>query len=73
MTVEIDGTLKILTPAEGKFLTDGTTYAEYQVFMNANKDHSDWYEVDSIPEPPAPDEDIPDTEALNIILGNETK
>lgn len=75
MEVRIEDGLKILIPAEGKYLTDGTTHTQSEVYMKPSADISLWHEVDEAPEPEQPDEDISDTEALNIITGqdNETE
>lgn len=73
MNIRIEDGLKILTPDEGKYLTNGETYTATEVYMAPTGDETAWTEVDSIPNPPEPDVDLTDAEALNIILGNETK
>jgi hypothetical protein len=75
MEVRIEDGLKILTPAQGKYLTDGNLYTQTEVYMKPSADISMWTEVDNAPEPEQPDEDISDTEALHIITGqgNETE
>lgn len=69
MNTRRDGSMIVLTPDEGKYLTNGDVYTEGEVYMNYNSDVSIWEEVDSMPEPPEPpmDEQVTDTEALDII------
>ena len=59
--------ITVLTPDEGKYLTNGETYST-KVYLGKNADHNDWREVDSIEEDP----ELTAEEALAIILGGET-
>lgn len=66
MTETIKG-MTVLTPSEGKYLTNGETYST-KVYLGKNASESDWWEVDSIPI----EEDDPELtaeEALDIIVG----
>lgn len=47
MTETIKG-MTVLTPSEGKYLTNGETYST-KVYLGKNASESDWWEVDSIP------------------------
>lgn len=41
--------IRILIPAEGKYLTNGETYST-KVYLGKNASESDWWEVDSVPD-----------------------
>lgn len=56
--------IRILTPAEGKYLTNGETYSQ-KVYLGKNGSPSDWREVNS----PDEDPDLTAEEALSIIMG----
>ena len=58
--------IRILTPAEGRYLTNGETYSE-KVYLGKNASPDDWWEVDSIPDVPE-DPELTAEEALNIIV-----
>lgn len=59
--------LNIVRPSEGfKYVTDGTVYSDC-VYLGKNANAGDWQDTND--EPPVPDEDIDDTEALSIIEG----
>lgn len=60
------GKFTILTPAEGKYLTNGETYST-KVYLGKEASPDDWWEVDEIPEEAA-DEELTDSEALDIIV-----
>lgn len=55
----------VLRPAEGKLLTNGSTYSK-QVWLGINDSVNNWHEVDEVDA-----EEVEDTEALNIITGKE--
>lgn len=57
--------LSRLVADEGKLLTDGTDFVTPCIDVD---DISGWYEIDE-PEPEEADEEISDTEALDIITG----
>ena len=57
--VEIDG-ITIITPSEGMYLTNGTTYSS-RVYLGANDSAANWSEVDSIP---TEDEDATEADYL---------
>lgn len=63
MTKTING-ITVLTPAEGKYLTNGGTYSQ-KVYLGKNGSPDDWREVDS----PEEDPELTDAEALAIITG----
>ena len=48
----IDTKLRILTPDEGKALTDGATYTTGTVYLAWNADISKWREIDESEVPP---------------------
>lgn len=50
MTITItENGIRVLTPDEGKYLTNGETYSE-KVFLGKDASTDDWTEVDTIPE-----------------------
>lgn len=53
----------VITPSENKYLTDGNGNYSERVYLAANADPNDWYEVDEIPDEPPQDEDDDATEA----------
>ncbi len=55
----IDG-ITVLTPADGRYLTNGSTYSQ-RVFLGAHGSAERWAEVDSIP---CADEDVDADAAL---------
>ena len=59
--------IRILTPEDGKYLTNGETYST-KVYLGKNANVEDWHEVDSIPNEEA-DPELTDSEALAIIMG----
>ena len=61
------GKFRILTSAEGKYLTNGETYST-KVYLGANASPDDWWEVDEIPPEPEEDEELSAEEALDIIV-----
>lgn len=63
MTETIKGMI-VLTPSEGKYLTNGETYST-KVYLGNNASESDWWEVDSIED----DHELTAEEALEIIVG----
>ena len=59
--------IRVLTPDEGKYLTNGETYST-KVYLGKNASPDEWREVDEIPA----EEDDPELsaeEALDIIVG----
>lgn len=66
MTETIKG-MAVLTPSEGKYLTNGETYST-KVYLGKNASPDDWWEVDSIPDE-ADDPELTAEEALDIIVG----
>lgn len=68
MTIAVnDKGIRILTPAEGKYLTDGETYST-KVYLGKNASPDEWREVDGIPNE-ADDPELTAEEALDIIVG----
>lgn len=67
MTIMVnDKGIRVLTPDEGKFLTNGGTYST-KVYLGKNANPDEWREVDEIPT----EEDDPELsteEALEIIV-----
>lgn len=63
MIIETIKGVRVLTPAEGLYLTNGETYSE-KVYLGKNAAEGDWWEVDSIPELPEPEEELTAEEAL---------
>lgn len=62
------GKFTILTPSAGKYLTNGETYST-KVYLGKEASPEDWWEVDEIPEEPeGTDEELTDSEALDIIV-----
>ena len=59
--------IRVLTPADGKYLTNGETYST-RVYLGKNAAPADWREVDAIPDDDTNPELTAD-EALDIILG----
>lgn len=55
MNIERTDKFLILTPDEGKALTNGDVVAEYQVYLPLDADTTVWYEIDK----PSP-EDLED-------------
>ena len=55
----------VLRPAEGKWLTNGSTYSQ-EVWLGVNDSADNWHEIDE-----AEAEELTDNEALNIITGKE--
>lgn len=69
MTETIINGIKVLTPDEGKYLTNGETYSQ-KVYLGKNGSPSDWREVDSIPdEDEDVDPELTAEEALSVIMG----
>ena len=67
MMIENTNGMTVLTPSEGKHLTNGETYST-KVYLGKNASESDWWEVESIPI----EEDDPELtaeEALELIVG----
>ena len=60
------GKFTILTPSEGKYLTNGETYST-KVYLGKEASPDEWWEVDKIPEEAA-DEELTAEEALDIIV-----
>lgn len=60
MTMETINGIRVLTPAQGLYLTNGETYST-KVYLGKHAGAEDWFEVDSIPEP---EDEIPPEEAL---------
>lgn len=58
--------IRVLTPSDGKYLTNGETYST-KVYLGKNASPDDWWEVDEIPDE-ANDPELTDTEALEIIV-----
>lgn len=73
MNTRREGSMIVITPDEGKYLTNGDVYTDGEVYMNYYSDVSIWEEIDYMPEPPEPpmDEPITDTEALDIITSRQ--
>lgn len=67
MIIETIKGVRVLTPAEGLYLTNGDTYSE-KVYLGKNAQIEDWQEVDSIPEPPEPEEELTAEEALAELM-----
>lgn len=67
MTSTIINGITVLTPAEGKYLTNGETYSQ-KVYLGKNGSPSDWREVDSIPDEDE-DPELTAEEALAVIMG----
>lgn len=65
ITTNTNGT-RVLTPDEGKYLTNGETYST-KVYLGKNAKPDEWWEVDAIPDE-ADDPELTDTEALEIIV-----
>ena len=56
MTITInDKGIRVLTPDEGKYLTNGETYST-KVYLGKNASPDEWREVDEIPAEEADDE-----------------
>lgn len=66
MKVTIYGNYKELIPDEGKVLSDGKEWTT-AVAAPINADISMWHDIDQ----PMEDEEIDDSEALQIIIGKE--
>lgn len=67
ITYPSGNTSVMLTPSEGyKHITNGTVFSDC-VYLGKNANANDWQDTND--EPPEPDEDIGDTEALSIIEG----
>lgn len=67
MTTAIINGMTVLTPAEGKYLTNGETCST-KVYLGKHASPDDWWEVDSIPDE-ADDPELTAEEALDIIVG----
>ena len=69
MTITVnDKGIRILTPAEGKYLTNGETYST-KVYLGKNASPDEWREVDEIPETnETEDPELSADEALDIIV-----
>ncbi|MGM9640552.1 MAG: hypothetical protein ACI3V3_04225 [Faecousia sp.] len=65
MTINDRG-IRILTPADGKYLTNGETYSQ-RVYLGKSASADDWREVDSIPDE-ADDPELTDEEAIAELL-----
>lgn len=61
-----DKGIRILTPSDGKYLTNGETYST-KVYLGKNASPEDWWEVDEIPDE-TEDPELTDSEALEIIV-----
>lgn len=57
----ISAKLRILTPADGKALTDGTTYTTGTVYLAWGADASKWREIDASEIPPHSETPAPRT------------
>ena len=55
--------VRYIVPSEGKHLTDGNGNYSDLVYLAANANADDWYEVDEIPEDEPIEEDDEATEA----------
>lgn len=64
MMIETIKGMTVLTPSEGKYLTNGETYST-KVYLGKNASADDWWEVDSIEDDP----ELTAEEALEIIVG----
>ena len=69
MTIAVnDKGIRVLTPDEGKYLTNGETYST-KVYLGKNASPDDWREVDEIPEiDETEDPELTAEEALEIIV-----
>lgn len=67
MTETIINGITVLTPADGKYLTNGDTYST-KVYLGKNSSPSEWWEVDS----PEEDPELTAEEALSVIMGGAT-
>lgn len=67
MMIETIKGMTVLTPSDGKYLTNGETYSA-KVYLGNNAFESDWWEVDSIEDDP----ELTAEEALEIIVGGAT-
>ena len=57
-------------PSEGfKYITNGEVYTD-GIYLGAKDSIDNWHDTND--EPPEPEEDIPDEEALNILMGGAT-
>ena len=64
MMIETIKRMTVLTPSEGKYLTNGETYST-KVYLGKNASPDDWWEVDSI----ADDPELTAEEELDINVG----
>lgn len=63
-----DKGIRILTPSDGKYLTNGESYST-KVYLGKNASPDDWREVDEIPEiDETEDPELSAEEALEIIV-----
>lgn len=54
-------------PSEGyKYLTNGSVYTD-SIYLGSTDSISNWHDTND--EPPEPEDDVPDEEALSILLG----
>ena len=57
-------------PSDGfKYITNGEIHTD-SIYLGAKDSIDNWHDTND--EPPEPEEDIPDDEALNILLGGES-
>lgn len=66
MIITNDKGIRVLTPEDGKFLTNGETYST-KVYLGKNASPDDWWEVEEIPDE-TKDPELTDNEALDIIV-----
>lgn len=63
--INLQGNLWV--PGEGyKYLTNGVVYTD-SIYLGTRDSIDNWHDTND--EPPEPEEDIPDEEALDILLG----
>ncbi|MBR5342608.1 MAG: hypothetical protein IK149_01780 [Oscillospiraceae bacterium] len=56
-------------PGEGfKYITNGEVFSD-GIYLGKNDSIDNWHDTND--EPPAPEEEIPDEEALSILLGGD--
>ena len=61
--------IRILTPSDGMYLTNGETYSQ-KVYLGKNADPDEWREIDRVPDEEE-DPELTDSEALAIIVGGD--
>ena len=49
MMMTIENGIRVLTPSEGMYLTNGETYSQ-TVYLGKNASPDEWWEVDTVPE-----------------------